>query len=122
MPLTRSPPTGVLRKSHRYLDGRVSVVRVLGPAGVCCCQLHRPPTQGAAALQTEATTHEGEYSLTSVTHLHPRLFLKTHLGSTNLTDVLFLSQTFLMKLSDSTNPESSYWPFLICRLAVKKKE
>lgn len=37
-------------------------VCVLGPAGVRRRQLHRSPTQGAAALQEEATTHEGEYN------------------------------------------------------------
>lgn len=59
---TPAPPsfTGVLRQSHRHLDGRVSAVRLLRPAGVRRRQLHRPPTQGAAALQTEATTREGE--------------------------------------------------------------
>lgn len=58
----RPPSAGVLREGHRYLDGRVSAVRVLRPAGVRRRQLHRPPTQGAAALQTEAATHEGEYA------------------------------------------------------------
>lgn len=62
-----SPSAGVLRKSHRHLDGRLSAVCVLGPAGVRRRQLHRPPTQGAAALPTEATTHEGEHRLTSAT-------------------------------------------------------
>jgi len=60
LPLLR-PSTGVLRQSHRHLDGRVSAVRVLRPAGVRRRQLHRPATQRAAALQTEATAREGEH-------------------------------------------------------------
>lgn len=60
--LTHSPfhPPGVLRQSHRHLDGGVPALRLLGAAGVRRRQLHRPPAQGAAALPAEATTHEGE--------------------------------------------------------------
>lgn len=65
----------------------MSAVCVLGPAGVRRCQLHRSPTQGAAALQTEATTHEGEYSLTSVIqsniyiHIYICLFFSTEISA-----------------------------------------
>lgn len=58
------PSTGVLRESHRHLDGCLSAVCVLSPARVRSRELHRPPTQGAAALPTEATTHEGNVTVT----------------------------------------------------------
>lgn len=54
------PPAGVLCESHWYLDGSLSAVCLFGLVGIRRRELYRPPAQGAAALQTETTTHEGK--------------------------------------------------------------
>lgn len=49
---------GVVCQGHRHLDGRVSSLRLLSSAGVCCRQLCVEATQGAPAIQTESQDQE----------------------------------------------------------------
>ena len=80
-------------------------VCVLRPVGICCCQLHRPPTQGAAAIQEEETTHEGE------SHFHPYLLIpSTILHAFTPAHLVFTTTNAqgIISLSGSTESNGSF--------------